>query len=87
MELNLDKNFIFLGNNEGRILFYDFNDEDINNITFNKRFEITSEQKLKVTKINYNVNKNYLIVSFSNGSTAIYAHDEEYPECNLYIIF
>jgi len=82
MELNLDKNFIFLGNSEGRVIFYDFNDEEINNITLNKRLDIQTEQKLRVTKINYNINKNFLIISFSNGSTAIYAHDEEYPECN-----
>ena len=40
MELNLDKNFIFLGNSEGTIVFYDFNDEDLNNITMNKRFKL-----------------------------------------------
>ena len=83
MELNLDKNFIFLGNSEGTIVFYDFNDEDLNNITMNKRFKIKSELKFKVTKINYNISKNYLYVSFSNGSTAIYAHDEAFPECIL----
>jgi hypothetical protein len=56
MELNLDKNFIFLGNSEGRVIFYDFNDEEINNITLNKRLDIQTEQKLRVTKINYNIN-------------------------------
>jgi hypothetical protein len=81
MELNLDKNFIFLGSGDGRVVFYEFNDEDINNITLTKRLDIQSEDKLRITKINYKIMKNYLIVSFSNGSTAIYAHDDEYPEC------
>ena len=82
MELNLDKNFIFLGNTEGRIVFFEFNDEDINNITMKKRLDINSEFKFKVTKINYQITKNYIIASFSNGSTAIYSHDDENPECN-----
>ena len=81
MELNLDKNFIFIGDQSGRLNFLDFNDEDINNISISKRLEFETESKLRITKINYKISKNYLIVSFSNGSTAVYAHNEEYPEC------
>ena len=81
MEINIDKNFIFIGNQNGAVSFFDFNDEDINNISMSKRLEIDTESKLRITKINYKISKNYLIVSFSNGSTAVYAHNEEYPEC------
>ena len=34
--------------------------------------------------MNYKSDKNELILSFANGSIAVYSHNEEFPECIIF---
>jgi hypothetical protein len=92
LEVNIDKNFIFIGkiinyigNNSGRISFYDYDDHDANDLILEKKLEILTDYKLTVKKINFKTSKNELIISFNNGSLAVYSYEEDYPECKFVV--
>jgi hypothetical protein len=83
---------LLVGNKHGlAICFYLENyDEKIipqyqlmSNIVFKKKFEIKSDNNLKISGIKLN-SKNEILISLSNGAIAVYSHENVNPECKLY---
>ena len=51
MEVNTDYNYIFMGNTRGVWSFYEFNDNDVNNIHISKKLEIGTDEAAKAKVI------------------------------------
>ena len=55
----------------------------MSNINFKQKFEIKIDPSIKITDVKMN-NKSEILVSLSNGSIAIYSHEQNCPECNIF---
>lgn len=84
IEIDLERYFFFIGTKTGSVHFYEYSDEDLTNIVINKKYEIKTEKTVSVTDIKY-TQKREILIGLSNGSVAVYYHDDNYPECNLFI--
>jgi WD40 repeat protein len=79
MRIEQDRNFIFLGSNNGVIRFVDYDDQhSMGNMIINHRLDISIDSK--VTDIKFRSGKSGLITALSNGSIAFWGANENYPE-------
>lgn len=72
--------YLFLGNSKGYLQVFELMDEDANNINLIRKFDINLNNNLKITSVAFTI-RNELLISLSNGSIAVFSHEEEYPEC------
>lgn len=85
MEVNFAKQYLFIGNKQGCVTTYqleNYNEKlfSCSNILIKKTLEIKTDPNLRITAVKLS-NKNELLIALSNGSIAVYSHDEKYPEC------
>jgi hypothetical protein len=80
LDIDLTNKYLFLGNAKGYLQIFELIDEDINNINLIRKFDINLDFTLKITGVAF-TNKNELLISLSNGSIAVFSHEEEFPEC------
>jgi hypothetical protein len=69
-----------LGNSKGFLQVYEIIDENVNHINLARKFDLNLDNTLKITGVSF-TKKNEILVSLSNGSIAVFSHEEEYPEC------
>lgn len=86
MEIDLQNKYLFLANNKGYLQIFEYQDEDINNITLTRKLDLSLDINLKITGVKF-TGKNEILISLSNGSVAVFSHEEENPECKLYLYF
>jgi hypothetical protein len=84
LEVDLDKNMLFIGNKNGLLYHFEYSDylTRTDNINIKKKLELNLEG-VKITAIKHN-QKNEIMIALGNGSVAVYTHDTENPEC-IYI--
>lgn len=80
MEVDLSCKYIFLGNSKGYLQVFELLDEDLSNINLERKFEINLDSNLKILGVKL-THKNEILISLSNGSIAVFSHEEECPEC------
>ncbi len=69
-----------MGNSKGFLQVYEIIDENVNHINLARKFDLNLDNTLKITGVSF-TKKNEILVSLSNGSIAVFSHEEEYPEC------
>ena len=79
-DIDLANKYLFLGNSKGYLQVFELLDEDVNNICLSRKFDINLDINLKITGVKFTL-RNELLISLSNGSIAVYSHEEEFPEC------
>jgi len=80
LDIDLSNKYLFLGNSKGYLQVYEIIDEDINHINLSRKFDLNLDYTLKITGVSF-TNKNEILISLSNGSIAVFSHEEEFPEC------
>lgn len=80
MDFDVDNRYLFLGNKNGTLQIFELNEEDNDNILLQKKLEINLDPSLKITSTKFTL-RNEILISLSNGSIAVYSHEEENPEC------
>lgn len=80
MDFDVDNRYLFLGNKNGTLQIFELNEEDKDNILLQKKLEINLDPSLKITSTKFTL-RNEILISLSNGSIAVYSHEEENPEC------
>ena len=89
LDFDVINRYLFLGNKNGTVNIFELNEEDENNILLLKKIELNLDPTLKITSVKFTL-RNEILISLSNGSIAVYSHEEENPECknnrNLYHI-
>lgn len=80
MDIDLANKYLFLGNAEGYLQIFEILDEDVNNINLQRKFDINLDYTLKIMGVAF-THKNELLIALSNGSVAVFSHEEEFPEC------
>ncbi len=84
-----------IGNKNGVVISYDLENynekiipqyQNMSNINIKKKLEIKTDPNIKIMGIKIN-HKKEILICLSNGSIAIYSHEENYPECinNLFM--
>jgi len=80
LDIDLENKYLFLGNAKGYLQIFELIDEDINNINLLRRFDINIDSTLKIVEVAY-TNKSEVLIALSNGSVAVFSHEEDFPEC------
>ena len=76
----MENRYLFLGNKNGTLQIFELNEEEKDNTLLTKKIEINLDPSLKITKVQFTL-RNEILISLSNGSIAVYSHEEENPEC------
>jgi len=61
-------------------VIFELNETDKDNILLSKKLELNMDPSLKITGVKFTL-RNEILISLSNGSIAVYSHEEENPEC------
>lgn len=80
--MDLQNKYLFLGNNKGYLQVFELIDENLNNILLKRKLELNLDLNLKITDIKFTA-RNEILLSLTNGSIAVFIHEEEFPECIL----
>ena len=78
----MENRYLFLGNKNGTLQIFELNEEEKDNTLLTKKIEINLDPSLKITKVQFTL-RNEILISLSNGSIAVYSHEEENPECKI----
>ena len=62
------------------VFIFELNEEDRNNLSLIKKIELNLDSSIKIKSVKFTL-RNEILISLSNGSIAVYSHDDEYPEC------
>lgn len=76
--------YLFLGNSKGYLQVFELIDEDPKNINLIRKCDINLDNNLRITTVAFTI-RNELLISLSNGSIAVFSHEEENPECKNFI--
>lgn len=80
--MDLQNKYLFLGNNKGYLQVFELIDENLNNILLKRKLELNLDLNLKITDIKFTA-RNEILLSLTNGSIAVFIHEEEFPECKF----